>query len=337
MESLINNMETYENQLFLGDSLEQIRKRIPDLIIDLIYIDVPFFTQTTQKTASHQYRDIWTSFEDYLEYIGNIIKESYRKLKKTGSLYLHCDYRASHYLKIICDEIFGVKNFRNEVIWKRSKSSNQVTSYYGVLTDSIFFYSKSNHYTFNTIYIPLSQEQIKRDYRYIEKESGRRFSTFPLLRGGESPKTLLLSQGRVIKSPKGKRFIWSQDTLNEFLKKNPKGIVWTKNNNPRYKKYADEHIGVPLNNLWLDIDHITATSKKENLDYPNQKPEKLLKRIIKISSNEEELVADFFCGSGTTLAIAQKLNRKWIGIDNNKDAIDLCKKRLSQSKISDYY
>ncbi len=313
-------------KIILGDNL-QILKTINNNMIDLIYIDPPFYSQKNYI----EFDDKWDSLEDYLNFMRVRIKELHRILKNTGSFYLHCDYHASHHLKIICDDIFGYDNFKANIIWKRTTQVKGVKNNYSKNLDNILFYTKGKKYTFNTQYIPLNKEQKNKYYNNIEKKTRRKFNTSGLIRKGKGVNKLKFHDKGIITSPNDKSFGWSQETYEKEYKKNPLCIYWGKNNKPRKKIYLDEHKGIPLSTLWDDIQEISINSK-ERIGYPTQKPEKLLERIIKASSNEGDIVLDAFCGYGTTLAVAKKLNRQYIGIDNNSKAIELCKKRLNLIK-----
>lgn len=329
------NLNELINRVHHMDNLELLNQ-IEDGFIHLIYIDPPFYTQQIQKTMNHSYNDKWERLEDYIDELRKRIIQIYRILHMTGNLLIHCDYHCSHYIKTMCDEIFGYDNFRDEIIWKRSDTNNARTDGFGVITDSILHYSKSERFTFNRILIPLNKTQIKRDYKHIEQETGRCFTHQPLIKAGDSPKELVID-GKKVMAGEGKRFIWSQDTLDEKIKNNPYIIFWNEEGTPRHKLYLDEHEGVPFYNLWDDISKITSRSS-EWLDYPTQKPEILMERLIKSFSNQNEIVADFYCGSGTTLKVADKMGRNWVGVDNEEKAVKLTKERLRREfkKITDF-
>jgi len=251
----------------------------------------------------------------------------HKVLKDTGCLYLHCDPTMSHYLKIVCDLVFGESNFRNEITWKRSHQHNLATRKFDTVTDIIFFYSKSDKYTFKQQYQGLSEEELNTKFPYIEEETGRRFTHQKLEQAANSysKDQLRIIQGKEVKTNLGWR--WTQKTFDERIKENPLLIYWTSNGKPRYKTYADEYKGRMITNLWDDIPGLSANNK-EKLGYDTQKPKILLERILNASSNKGDLVADFFCGCGTTVAVAQGLKRKWIGVDISHLAIGLIEKRL---------
>ena len=237
--------------------------------VDLIYLDPPFFTQKVQKLGKDnrffEFNDVWKSRDDYLSYMKERLILMKNVLKDTGSIFLHCDDSASSYLKLMMDEIFGEKNFRSEIVWTFKRWSN---SKKGLLANhqTIFFYSKSDKYKFNTIYC---------DY---------------------SPTTNL------------------DQILQQRERINGKSVYKTDKNGEVIQ--ADEKKGVPLSDVW-DIPFLNPKAK-ERTGYPTQKPIELLERIIKISTDEDDLVLDPFMGSGTTLVAAKLLNRKFIGIDKSK-------------------
>ena len=316
-----------ENSVYNGDSLKILsnRNEFLDNSINLIYADPPFFTNRNFG----EYDDRWESIEKYISWITPILNECHKVLKNTGSIYLHCDYHANAHLRILMDKIFGENNFRNEIIWKRTDRIKGTSNNFGVINDTILFYTKSKIFTFNKEKHKLSQFNINRDYKNVEVETGRRYNHGGLFLPGNSPKTLFFRDHSIsITAPYQKRFRWSQETYDKHYKENPLCIHWTKNGLPRYKIYLDEHKGIPITNIWDDINEISTLSD-EKLDYPTQKPEALLERIIKASSKEGDIVLDPFCGSGTTLSVAKKLDRKWIGIDKSKKACEISEKRTA--------
>ncbi|TFG07426.1 MAG: site-specific DNA-methyltransferase [Promethearchaeota archaeon] len=265
MENLLNKIYLMENLKFLRDLNSEI--------IDLIYVDPPFYSGVDYEDFS----DSWSSLGEYLEFIDVRVKEMHRVLKETGSFYFHCDNNAVFDLKPLCDKIFGSENFRREIIWNVRSVSGFKSQVKGWVRqhDNILYYTKSDNFVFNKQYTPYKKEYIQKMFRYHD-ENGR---IYRKRRGG--------------------------------------------------KQYLDKSPGNVVGDVWNDIySYQTRTRSKEYTGYSTQKPEKLLERIISASSNKGDIVADFFCGSGTTLVMAKKLKRKWIGTDNNPKAIELCKKRL---------
>ncbi len=276
----------------------------------------------------------------YLVMMTARLVELHRVLKPTGSLYLHCDPTASHYLKIVLDTIFGAQNYRNEVIWKRTWAHNDPNRY-GRITDTIFFYSKGEKFTWQTQYAAYSEEYVKKFFR-SEDERGRFQAvtlTGPKVSAGDSGSTWRgyspTTSGRSWSVPKRiVKDLAGEDALAWPIAKrldllDEHGyIYWPRRGNaPRFKQYLHEMPGVPIQNLWADIDRLSPHAK-ERLGYPTQKPEALLERIIRASSNEGDVVLDPFCGCGTAIAAAHKLGRKWIGIDITHLSIALQKYRL---------
>ena len=277
----------------------------------------------------------------YLTMMAQRVVELHRVLTPTGSIYLHCDPTASHYLKLLMDSVFGPENCRNEIIWKRTSAHNSATRY-GPNHDTVFFYSKSRRYTWNPAFQEYDESYIRRFYRF-EDERGR-FTLSDLtgagVRNGDSgepwrgvnptemgrhwavPRTPI--QGNTDLDTEGMTSQQKLDLLEQlgFVYWPPKGRV------PRRKRYLDESKPeMPVQSTWTDIQPIGAQAR-ERLGYPTQKPEALLERIVRASSNEGDVVLDPFCGCGTAIAAAERLNRRWIGIDVTHIAITLIRHRL---------
>jgi site-specific DNA-methyltransferase (adenine-specific) len=262
----------------------------------------------------------------YLTMMAVRLTELHRVLKPTGSLYLHCDPTASHYIKMILDAIFGVANFKTEIIWKRSTAhsdTKQGRKQHGRIHDVILFYTKSNLWTWNPIHLHYDFEYIEKHYSYIEKETGRRYRMDNLTAAKPGGDTLYEWKG--IKPYEGRYWAYSKSRMEQFDREGR--LVYTKGGMPRYKGYLDEMPGVPIQDIWTDLPPINSQAK-ERLGYPTQKPEALLERIINASSNEGDIVLDPFCGCGTTVTVAERLKRRWLGIDLTHLAITLIKKRL---------
>jgi DNA modification methylase len=263
----------------------------------------------------------------YLTMMSIRLRELHHVLKPTGSMYLHCDPTASHYLKILLDGIFGLPNFRNEIIWKRNSAhsdAKQGAKHYGRLTDSIFFYSKGDDVTWNQTYRPYDETYIDRDYRRVEAD-GRRYRLDNIQGPGGAEK------GNPYYEVMGVSRYWrySREKMQQLIEAGR--IIQTRPGAvPQYKRYLDEMPGVSIQNLWDDISVINNRSK-ELLGYPTQKPLALLERIISVSSNEGDVVLDPFCGCGTAVHAAQKLARRWIGIDITHLAISLIERRLKDA------
>jgi site-specific DNA-methyltransferase (adenine-specific) len=256
----------------------------------------------------------------YLVMMAIRLVELHRVLKPTGSLYLHCDPTASHYLKMILDTVFKPENFRNEITWKRTTSHNDPKKY-GANTDIILYYTKTNKYCWNSISLPHNEEYIAR-FKNVDA-SGRRWTDDNLTAKG-------LSGGGYTYEYKGVTSLWRCPFETMQRLDNEGRLHFTKTGGIRLKRFLDETPGRPPQALWDDIPPINSQAK-ERLGYPTQKPLALLERIIQISSNPDDIVIDSFCGCGTAIHAAQKLGRQWIGIDITHLAIALIEKRLKDA------
>ena len=256
----------------------------------------------------------------YLTMMAPRMVELHRVLKPTGSIYLHCDPTASHYLKLLMDALFGPTRFRNEIMWQRTTAHSDSTRY-GANTDIILFYSKSDEWTWNTQFRDYDEKYIAR-FRYKDPD-GRAWSDYDLTAKG-------LSGGGYTYEYKGITSYWRVliETMEQLDAEGR--LHFTKNGGIRRKRYLDEQQGRPAQALWDDIDPINSQAA-ERLGYPTQKPEALLERIISASSNEGDVVLDPFCGCGTAVAVAERLNRRWSGIDVTHLAISLMRSRLRDS------
>lgn len=306
--------------------------------LKLVYIDPPFDVgadfsltlnvggETLVKEPSVieelAYRDTWgRGAESYLSMAYERIQLLHGLLSENGSIYVHCDWRIGPYLKVILDEVFGKENGLNALTWKRIYSHSDANRF-GIIDDKILFYSKSSKYIFNKQYKPYSDEYIKSHYGQKDEE-GRYYRLVTLSAAGPGPARDF--NGKMISPPPGRHWAWSQGRIDEGLESGK--IVFASTGQPNIKQYLDEKEGTVVQSIWDDIQPVNPISA-ELVGYATQKPEALLERIIKASSNEGDLVADFFCGSGTTLAVAEKLGRKWIGCDLGRFAIHTTRKRM---------
>ena len=260
----------------------------------------------------------------YLTMMAPRLVELRRVLKPTGSLYLHCDPTASHYLKLLCDAIMGKDNFRSEIIWKRTSAHSNATQNYAAVHDVIFFYSQSTAPTWNRMYEEYDPEYVAEHFVHQDPD-GRRFRRVDLVNPASRPNLVYEYKGykphpNGWKITKEKMEQLDREGRLFFPKKGTEGRI-------RRKLYLDESLGVPVSDVWPDIKPIHATAA-ERLGYPTQKPLELLERIIRASSNPGDLVLDPFCGCGTTIDAAEKLGRQWIGIDITQLATSLIKHRL---------
>ncbi|MGH8070268.1 MAG: site-specific DNA-methyltransferase [Candidatus Entotheonellia bacterium] len=320
----------------MGSLLEKFAGKI-----DLIYIDPPFatgadFSFTTEvgeaeiEVAKEQslieekaYRDTWgsgiasfvTMLHDRLLVIRDLLAEN-------GSLYLHIDENMLHYIKVVLDEIFG-STFRNDIV-VRSTFAHADANQFGSVHQNVLFYTKGNSgYTFEPIYVPYEDDYIQKYYRYQDPD-GRRWLSCSLTGAGASGGQFAW---RNVLPPPGRHWAFTAEKLDELDRVGH--IFWTRNGIPRLKQYLDEMKGMPASDVWWDKDcQPLLTWTSESLGYPTQKPEALLNRIIRASSQPGDLIADLFCGSGTTLAVAEKLGRRWIGCDLGRWAIHVTRKRL---------
>jgi len=316
--------------IYCGDNLEQLKK-LPAACVDLIYIDPPFnsnrnyevfWGETKEKRA---FEDRHASTQAYIEFMRPRCVELARVLKKTGSFYYHCDWHASHYVKVMLDQIFGENNFQNEIVWKRSTAhsdARQGSKHFGRLHDVLLLYTGgSEGCTWNQLYVPLAQSYIDSHYKSVDA-SGRRYMWDNLTGPGGAAK------GNAFYEVLGVKGFWrySREKMEESIKIG-KVAIPPKGKTPRLKRYLDESKGVPLQSVWDDLPPINSQAK-ESLGYPTQKPLALLERIIKTSSNPNDIVLDAFCGCGTALVGAENLGRQWIGIDISPTACRVMAKRL---------
>ncbi|WP_186387278.1 site-specific DNA-methyltransferase [Stappia sp. TSB10P1A] len=256
----------------------------------------------------------------YLAMMAIRLIELHRVLKPTGSLYLHCDPTASHYLKILLDAIFGARQFENEVVWQRTNTKAHAFTRFSSSHDVIFYYRKSGDFTWNPQYLPHSDDYIKSHYGNIEEETGRRYTLGDCTNPNPDRPNLTYEWMGVTKV-----WRWTKEKMQSMHDQGR--IIYTKSGAPRYKRYLDEMKGTPISSVWTDIPPINSQAQ-ERLGYPTQKPVALLERIVSASSNPGDVVLDPFCGCGTTVHAAQKLGRAWIGIDVTHLAISLIERRL---------
>jgi site-specific DNA-methyltransferase (adenine-specific) len=267
----------------------------------------------------------------YLTMMANRLLELHRVLKPTGSLYLHCDQTASHYLKVVLDGVFGPQGFKNEIIWKRSTSHGNVARNYGSLTDTIFFYAKSDDYVWNQLYHEYTKEYIESKFTNYDPD-GRRWQSVTLRNPGPRPNLrypYTATNGKTYQ-PHPNGWAVSLERMKQYDAQKRLHFPSKPDGQLRVKQYLDERPGTKLQNIWDDIPAINSQAQ-ERLGYPTQKPIALLERVIKASSNEGQLILDPFCGCGTAVHAAQKLNRGWIGIDLTHLAISLIEKRLNDA------
>lgn len=340
-ESYGSEVDGWVNKIYWGDNLQVMSHLLKEYrgTVKLVYIDPPFDSKADYKkritlkgkAASNdhnafeekQYTDIWTN-DEYLQFMYERLILIRELLSSNGSIYLHCDQRMGHYLQSLMDEVFGAENFRNEIIWKRSDAHGNIgqgTKHFGPIHDKILFYSKNNEITWNLQYTPLDEEYVKNFYRYTD-DDGRRYKLDNMLGPGGEAKGNPVYEFLGVTRP----WRYSKERM-EQLYKAGKVVQTNPGTVPMLKRYLDESKGVPLQSIWTDISMIRGWSG-EKLDYPTQKPEDLLRRIISVSSDPGDLIFDGFMGSGTTQSVAMKLGRRFIGADINLGAMQIATKRL---------
>lgn len=346
-ESYGKEQNGWINKIFWGDNLQVMSHLLKEYRgnVDLIYIDPPFDSKADYKKQikirrksvygemssfeEKQYGDIWTN-DEYLQFMYERLIILRELLSENGSIFLHCDWHKSAYLKIIMDEVFGNggdnatgPGYKNEIIWQRTGAHNDAGKY-GVVHDTIYWYTKSSQYYFDMEMIPLTEDHINSRFKTVEPETGRRFYPGPITAPGDGPARIF--RGKTLLPPAGRHWSYSQENIDELEKQNR--IYYSSTGTPYLKEYADEYTeqGRRLQSVWMDI--LPSKTGSEIVGYPTQKPEKLLERIIKACSKPGDLVFDCFMGSGTTQAVAMKLGRRFIGADINLGAIQITTKRL---------
>jgi adenine-specific DNA-methyltransferase len=341
-----------DNLLVMGSLLEKFSGKV-----DLVYIDPPFATGadfsftseigesgeelTKEQSAIEEkaYRDTWgNGLESYIHVMYERLILMRDLLSDKGSLLVHCDTRMNSHLRLLLDEIFGANHFINQIAWRRTGAHND-PGRYGMITDTLLYYSKGEEYCWNQPYGERSEAAIETSFCYAEKPDR---SYVRISKGDAIPKTWRRFQSVTLRSPnprpnltydykgyKPHRNGWSCNRvrMEQYDREGRLIFPESKEGAIRLKMYLDESAGVPVQDMWTDIGKVEAISN-ENLGYATQKPEALLERIVKVSSNDGDLIADFFCGSGTTLAVGEKLGRRWIGCDLGRWGIHVTRKRL---------
>ena len=325
------------NSLILGDCLQTLQN-LESESVDLCYIDPPFFSGRNyeviwgDKGEVRSFEDRWSGGVDhYIGWLKERVLEIHRVLKPTGSFYLHCDWHADAYIRVyILDKIFGENNFRGQITWKRQtakKGSQYEKKSYGYSSDTIFWVSKSSKYTFQIPKMILSDEKMTSKFTKTDEKS-RKFRVDRITLPKAMARKNLVYEYKGF-TPDFYGWVVNKDKLIEIDKRGDLG--WRKNGQPFRKFRPDEDPGKIISNIWDDVVRVQSKSK-EAIGYPTQKPEKLLERIIKASSNEGDVVLDCFLGGGTTVAVADKLGRRWIGIDQSVQAIKVSEFRLNRQK-----
>jgi DNA modification methylase len=319
--------------IYCADNRDRLAT-LPSESVDLIYLDPPFFSNRIYEVIWGDEAEV-RSFEDrfeggihvYISWMRDRVMEMRRVLKPTGSLYLHCDPHASHYLKVMLDDVFGASNYRNEVVWKRT-SSHSSANRFAPVHDLIFYYAAGKKPTWNPPRIGYAPEYLDKYYKFDDGD-GRLYWRADLCAAGVRNG----SSGRDWRgfSPAAKGMHWKFD-VDKLDQLDAEGrLYWPTRGSgwPQYKRYRDELKGLAVSDIWTDIDKLNPKAA-ERLGYPTQKPEALLQRIIEASSNPGDVVLDPFCGCGTTISVAEKLGRDWIGIDISPTAVRIMDWRIQK-------
>lgn len=325
-----------ENKLIEGDNLFVLKTLLEKYNlkskVDLVYIDPPFATQKSFAVGEERTGTISKSLTDVLAYSDDLVGKDFLEflrirliyirelMSETASIYLHTDYKIGHYVKIIMDEVFGIKNFRNDITRIKCNPKNFSRKAYGNIKDMILFYTKSDKYVWNEPKDDYTEEDVERLFKKVDKD-GRKYTTIPLHAPGETLSGATSGEWRGMKPPKGRHWRSEPQVLEQLEKDDL--IEWSANGVPRKKIYVDERSGKKKQDIWEYKD-------AQYPIYPTEKNLEMIKSIVLTSSNENDLILDCFCGSGTTLQAAQQLGRRWIGIDQSKEAVKATQKRLSE-------
>jgi DNA modification methylase len=315
--------------IYCGDNIEKLRD-LPDACIDLIYIDPPFNSNRNYEVFWGETREA-RAFEDrhestvaYIDFMRPRCKELFRVLGPSGCFYYHCDWHAGHYVKVMLDQLFGENNFLNEIVWQRTSAHNDPNQY-GRVHDTILMYTKGMTWTWNQQYEP-ADERFYKAHDFETDDQGRKFRKQDLTAnkpGGDTE-----YEWRGVRPPTGRYWAYSKAKMEELEAQGK--IVYTRTGMPRLKVHVENHKGIPLQSVWAKPELWLNSAAKERQGYPTQKPLALLDRIIKTSSNSDDIVLDAFCGCGTTLVSAEKLGRRWIGIDMSPTACRVMSDRLER-------
>lgn len=322
------------NLLIQGDNVSAMKGLLPKYRgeVDLVYIDPPFATNGHFRIGEERVGTVSSSNHDALAYSDTLVGPEFLEflrerlvllrelLSDRGSIYLHIDYKVGHYVKVLMDEVFGRKNFRNDITRIKCNPKNFSRKAYGNVKDLILFYSKSDDVIWNDPSMPFSEEDVARLFKKMDK-AGRRYTTIPLHAPGETVAGPTGKAWRGMKPPRGRHWRSDPKVLEAW---DQAGLIeWSASGVPRKKIYAVERAGMKMQDIW-------AFKDPQYPQYPTEKNLNLLKFIIEASSEPSSLVLDCFCGSGITLVAAQALGRSWIGIDSSAQAIKVTRKRLAE-------
>ena len=321
----------HSNMLYYGDNLPILASLLYDSSIKgkvrLIYIDPPFATKSIFQSRSQDdaYQDLLAGAH-YIEFLRKRLVLLRELLADDGSIYVHLDMNMSFHIKVIMDEIFGQKNFRNWITRKKCNPKNYTRKTYGNISDYILFYTKSDDYVWNRPYKEWTPELSAKEYQYVDEKTGRRYKKVPLhapgVRNGATGQPW-----RGMNPPPGKHWQYKPEKLDGMDARGE--IYWSPTGNPRRKVYLDESPGIKIQDIWMNF----RDAHNQNIKitgYPTEKNPDILSLIIRASSNPDDIVLDCFCGSGTTLDMASQLKRKWIGIDNSSTALDTILNRFAK-------
>lgn len=319
----------HSNRLYLAENAALLRDLLDDKEIKgkvrLVYIDPPYATgsEFATRELEHAYDDVAVGAQ-YLEFLRERLVLLRELLAEDGSIYVHLDNKMAFAAKVLMDEVFGAKNFRNWITRVKSNRKNYTRKQYGNVSDYILFYAKSSSYIWNRSYEQWDDASMRREYQYVEEATGRRYKKVPVhapgVRNGATG-----GEWKGMMPPPGKHWQYIPDKLDEMDAKGE--IYWSPSGNPRRKIYFDKSEGIPVQDVWTGM----RDAHNQNIritGYPTEKPLELLERIIAASSSEGDTVLDCFAGSGTTLAAAEKQGRRWVGIDNSVTAVETTIKRL---------
>jgi adenine-specific DNA-methyltransferase len=322
------------NKIYFGENLDVLSHLYHNSYyagkINLVYIDPPFGTNSVFQTRNQKnsYRDDLVG-SHYIEFLRKRLVFLRELMANDGSIFVHLDNNMVFQIKIIMDEIFGSKNFRGFITRKKCSNKNYTKNTFGNISDYILFYSKTDKYKWDRPVESWSDEKINKEYPYVDEKTGRRYKKVPLhapgIRNGETGKPW-----KEMLPPPGKHWQYTPSKLTEFDNKGE--IYWSGNGNPRRKVFLDKDKGIPIQDIWLDF----QDSLNQNIKitgYPTEKNPYLLERIINAVSDKGDIVLDCFAGSGTTLDVANQLERKYIGIDNSYEAISNIIKRFSHGLV----
>jgi len=311
--------------LFNEDCL-QTSKRIASNSVDLIYVDPPYFSGRLYKNKRLGFDDRWKGLSEYLDWIALRLTAFKRILRDTGTIYIHADWHASHYLKVLADSIFGYDNFINEIVWKRQSAHNdtrQGSRHLGRVHDTLLVYALSENYIWNQQYVSYDESYLNRAYRHVEPGTSRRYALGDLTAPGGA------MNGNARYEFMGVERYWRY-SRSRMMNLFASGRVSTKYRVPLLKRYLDEMPGKPVQDVWTDIKPVTTS--RESLRFPTQKPESLLARITLTSTDDGQLVYDPFAGSGTSGAVCFELSRRWIGSEISVHACRLIANRFATMK-----